>query len=55
MFYETWDDFQFSFLGANSFTEIHNGPDARIKGVEMDLTYNGGGLFFNVLSGYPLA
>ena len=28
--------FQFSFLGENSFTEIHNGPDARIRGAEMD-------------------
>lgn len=38
IFLENWKKFQFSFLGANSFTEIHNGPDARIKGVEMDIT-----------------
>ena len=25
---------QFSFLGANSFTEIHNGKDARVNGIE---------------------
>ncbi len=36
VFMQDWKDFQFSFLGANSFTEIHNGPDARIKGVELD-------------------
>lgn len=52
VYQQEWKDFQFSFLGANSFTEIHNGPDARIKGVEMDLTYNGGGLFFNVAGSY---
>lgn len=38
LFYEEWKKFQFSFLGANSFTEIHNGPDAKIKGIEMDVT-----------------
>ena len=27
------------FLGANSFTEIHNGRDARINGIETDLNY----------------
>jgi outer membrane receptor protein involved in Fe transport len=37
-FWQDWKKFQFSFLGANSFTEIHNGPNARIKGVEVDLT-----------------
>ena len=33
---QDWKKFQFSFLGANSFTEIHNGPDARIWGAEFD-------------------
>ena len=28
-----------AFLGANSFTEIHNGRDARINGVETDVNY----------------
>lgn len=37
-FWEDWKDFQFSFLGQNSFTEIHNGPNARVKGVETDFT-----------------
>ena len=27
--HELWKKFQFAFLGANSFTEIHNGRDAR--------------------------
>jgi outer membrane receptor protein involved in Fe transport len=37
-FWQDWKKFQYSFLGVNSFTEIHNGPNARIKGVEMDFT-----------------
>ncbi|MBA2934219.1 TonB-dependent receptor [Sphingomonas sp. CGMCC 1.13654] len=37
-FWEDWKHFQYSFLGQNSFTEIHNGPNARIKGVETDIT-----------------
>lgn len=38
-FWQEWKSFQFSFLGQNSFTEIHNGPDARIKGVELDASW----------------
>jgi len=38
IFRQDWQDFQYSFLGQNGFTEIHNGPDARIDGVETDLT-----------------
>ena len=41
---QDWDRFQFSFLGANSFTEIHNGPNARIYGVEFDSALTLGGL-----------
>lgn len=37
IYQQEWKNFQFSFLGANSFTEIHNGPNARIKGVEADV------------------
>jgi outer membrane receptor protein involved in Fe transport len=40
VYQQEWKQFQFSFLGANSFTEIHNGPDARIRGVELDVGYN---------------
>jgi outer membrane receptor protein involved in Fe transport len=39
VFLQDWKKFQFSFLGPNSFTEIHNGPDARIKGAELDLNW----------------
>lgn len=37
LYHQDWNSFQFSFLGANSFTEIHNGPDARIRGFEADV------------------
>ncbi len=39
LFWQEWKDFQFSYLGANSFTEIHNGPDARIRGIELDASF----------------
>jgi outer membrane receptor protein involved in Fe transport len=37
IYMQDWKRFQFSFLGENSFTEIHNGPNARIKGIEADV------------------
>ncbi|MDB5722305.1 MAG: TonB-dependent receptor [Alphaproteobacteria bacterium] len=37
VYLQDWKSFQYSFLGQNSFTEIHNGPDARIKGAELDV------------------
>lgn len=39
IFYEKWDDFQFSFLGANGLTEIRNAGKAKMKGVETDLQW----------------
>jgi iron complex outermembrane recepter protein len=38
-FWEDWDNFQFSFLGANSVTIIRNGGSARIKGVETSVDW----------------
>ena len=52
IFHETWKKFQFAFLGANSFTEIHNGKDARINGVETDISYVQGGLTLNAAAAY---
>ncbi|KAF0184440.1 MAG: TonB-dependent receptor [Alphaproteobacteria bacterium] len=37
---QKWEQFQFSFLGLNSFTEIHNGPDATIRGLESDISWS---------------
>lgn len=52
LYQQDWDKFQFSFLGANSFTEIHNGPNARIRGIEADATYTRGGLSLNAAGAY---
>ncbi|MGE0740658.1 MAG: TonB-dependent receptor [Hyphomonadaceae bacterium] len=39
IFMETWEDFQFAFLGASGLTEIQNAGDAEIRGVETDLIW----------------
>jgi outer membrane receptor protein involved in Fe transport len=39
VFLEDWKDFQFSFLGENSLTQIANAGKARIKGIEADLLW----------------
>ena len=39
VFQEDWEDFQYSFLGANGLTEIKNAGQARIKGIEADLVW----------------
>lgn len=39
VFYQDWQDFQFSFLGANGLTNIVNAGSAEIKGVEADFSW----------------
>lgn len=39
VFMEDWKNFQFSILGANGLTEIKNANQARIKGIESDITW----------------
>ncbi|HJV42780.1 TonB-dependent receptor [Caulobacter sp.] len=39
VFMEDWTNFQFSILGANGLTEIKNANQARIKGIESDVTW----------------
>jgi iron complex outermembrane recepter protein len=39
IFYDEWNDFQFSFLGANGLTEIRNAGKAKMKGAETDLSW----------------
>jgi iron complex outermembrane recepter protein len=39
VYQQDWKTFQFAFLGANSFTQIQNGPDARIRGGELDINF----------------
>jgi len=53
VFQQEWEKFQFAFLGQNSFTEIHNGPSARIKGVEVDVNWTAApGLTFVAAGAY---
>jgi outer membrane receptor protein involved in Fe transport len=52
VFHERWNKFQFAFLGANSFTEIHNARNARINGIETDVSYVHGGLTINGAAAY---
>jgi outer membrane receptor protein involved in Fe transport len=55
MFWENWDDFQFSFLGPNSLTQIANAASATVRGLETDVTWavtpnftlSGSGSFIN--------
>ena len=39
IFRQSWDDFQFSFLGENGLTEIRNAAQAQIDGLEMDINW----------------
>jgi iron complex outermembrane recepter protein len=55
IFHERWAKFQFAFLGANSFTEIHNARDANISGLETDVSYIRGGLTLNAAAAYTNA
>jgi len=51
VYFEQWDDFQFSVLGTNGLTEIKNAAQAEVYGIETDivwrptsqLTLSGGG------------
>ncbi len=39
IYQQDWRGFQFAFLGLNSLTQIQNGPNARIRGVEADVNF----------------
>ena len=53
VYLQNWKTFQYAFLGENSFTQIQNGPDARIKGIEFDVNYAaGGGLSFTAAAAF---
>jgi iron complex outermembrane receptor protein len=52
LYQQEWKKFQFSFLGQNSFTEIHNGPNARIRGAELDANLNLGPLVLTAAGSY---
>jgi iron complex outermembrane receptor protein len=44
VYHQKWKSFQFSFLGDNSLTVVQNGRDAKINGIETDVSYSAGGL-----------
>lgn len=52
IYQQNWDRFQFAFLGENSFTVIQNGPDARIRGIESDVSVNRGPIALTVTGAY---
>jgi outer membrane receptor protein involved in Fe transport len=52
IYQENWKNFQFSYLGPNSLTIVVNGPDARIRGAEMDANYNDGHLALTASGAY---
>jgi len=52
IYHQIWKGFQFAFLGANSLTVIQNGRDARINGLETDVSYVAGGLTLNAAMSY---
>ncbi|NNC98796.1 MAG: TonB-dependent receptor [Gammaproteobacteria bacterium] len=39
VFFEEWDDFQVSFVGANAITQVANGPTAEVTGLESQIVY----------------
>lgn len=39
LFHEVWNNFQYSVLGLNSFTEIHNAGQGVINGIETDVDW----------------
>lgn len=39
VYFEQWEDFQFSILGANGLTEIKNAAQAEIWGIESDIVW----------------
>ena len=52
IYHQLWEKFQFSFLGENSLTVVQNGRDAKINGIETDLSYVHGGLTLNAAAAY---
>jgi outer membrane receptor protein involved in Fe transport len=55
IYHQVWKKFQFSFLGENSLTVIQNGRNAKIDGVETDLSYIAGGLSLTAAAAYTNA
>jgi outer membrane receptor protein involved in Fe transport len=52
VYQQEWQHFQFSYLGPNSFTIITNGPNARIRGFDVDASVTVDKLSLNVAAAY---
>jgi len=52
IYHQLWKKFQFSFLGDNSLTVIQNGRDAKVNGIETDVSYIHGGLSLTAAAAY---
>ena len=52
IYHQLWEKFQFSFLGENSLTVVQNGRDAKINGIETDVSYVNGGWLLNAAAAY---
>jgi outer membrane receptor protein involved in Fe transport len=52
VYHQLWESFQFSFLGENSLTVVQNGRDAKINGIETDVSYVAGGLSLRLAAAY---
>ena len=52
IYQQNWKKFQYAYLGPNSFTIITNGPDARIRGFDIDASVNLNRLTLNFAGAY---
>lgn len=52
IYQEDWTNIQLSFLGENGLSEVRNAGNARIRGIESDLTYRSGGLTLTLAGSY---
>jgi outer membrane receptor protein involved in Fe transport len=52
IYHQKWEALQFSFLGQNSLTQIQNGRNARVNGIETDINYIAGGLSLSASAAY---
>jgi len=52
IYHQLWQSFQFSYLGENSLTVVQNGRDAKINGIETDVSYSAGGLSLRAAAAY---
>jgi outer membrane receptor protein involved in Fe transport len=55
IYHQKWEGLQFSYLGLNSLTVIQNGRNARVYGIETDVSYVAGGLSLTAAAAYTNA